>query len=108
MTVIYTAEQTASIFFALTEAEMGNNGYANVPTLDTVVVDALAIAGFRVTAATDGFGCACSRVFTPKGWAAAVAEHNARGAAVLASFNRAPSFDYEGAILARNDAHLFA
>jgi len=74
MTTIYTAEQTSSIFFALTEAEMGNNGYANVPTLDAVVVDALAIAGFRVIAARDLFGVACSRVFTPKGWKAAVAE----------------------------------
>ena len=74
MTTIYTPEQTSSIFFALTEAEMGNNGFANVPTLDPVVIEALKIAGFRVIAARDLFGVACSRVFTPKGWAAALEE----------------------------------
>jgi len=74
MTTIYTPEQTSSIFFALTEAEMGNNGYAFVPTLDAVVIEALKIAGFRVIAARDLFDNPCSRVFTPKGWAAAVAE----------------------------------
>lgn len=103
--MIYTAEQTAAIFAAIESIEMGNNGHADIGT-DDAIGDAVRSAGYTVIRTTDLHGRPVLRGFTKAAQAALAAGD---GVSTYKAFTpRMELPDYEGAILARDERHLFA
>ena len=106
---IYPAHITAQIFAAITAAEEGNNGYAQMPKLRADVKTAVELAGYTVCTNPHGmYGASTSMVFTAAAWEIFKAEANAIAANIRASIDKSAEFDYEAAILSRNANHLFA
>ena len=71
--MIYSIETSARILAAMAAAESGNNGYAFC-YLSPDVAAAVRLAGYHaIPAAHPIGGRPCYRVFTPRGYAAAMA-----------------------------------
>lgn len=103
--MIFTPAQTAAIFAAITSIELGNNGHADIGT-DEVIGDAVRAAGYTVIRTTNLHGAPVLRGFTKAAQKALAAGDGVSTYKPVSSSLDAP--DYEGAILARNDRHLFA
>lgn len=104
--MIFSPNQTAKILAAIQSVMLGNNGYADIG-VDPIVAQAVADAGFVVIATRDLHGKAIYRGFSKAAQAALAIEPF--GASTYKPFKtRVETPDYEGAILARNDRHLFA
>ena len=99
MSNIYTVEQTASIMKAMQSVMHSNNGYATVGN-DPAVIEALELAGFTVILSRDLWGNRTHKAFTPAGKAAQIAEQALMPRPVVQLHQ---DYDYEGAILARQE-----
>jgi hypothetical protein len=101
MSKIYTHEQTAKIFAAMQAIELANNGYAflgHIIGKDTDLAQALTDAGYTVRMEYKGFTARAAQF---------ILAHCAMPAIARApSCNLTPAFDYEGAILARQESRM--
>lgn len=73
MTTIFNPDQTVAIFTAISDIEMGNNGYADIGT-DKVIADAVATAGYTVLLVVSTTGQWVYRGFTAAAQAALAKE----------------------------------
>ena len=105
--MIYAADDTTLIFSAIQSIILGNNGYATLRDFPERLIPALEAAGFVVIASKDAHGNAVLKGFTVDAQAALKA--SPFGASTYKAVSiKADAPDYEAAILARNDEHLFA
>jgi hypothetical protein len=109
MSKIYTHEQTAKIFAAMQAIELANNGYAflgHIIGKDTDLAQALTDAGYTVRMLPNLHGRMEYKGFTARA-AQFILAHCAMPAIARApSCNLTPAFDYEGAILARQESRM--
>ncbi len=100
--MIYTPAQSDAIMEAINSVLLSNNGYAEVGN-DTVVVGALKSAGFIVLKTRALFGGWTHKAYTKEGREAVIAE--AREHAKPIKLDARPAYDFEGAILRRQEAY---
>jgi hypothetical protein len=99
--MIYSIDDSAAIMDAINGILLANNGYSDIGN-NAVVVEAVKAAGFKVVKGTSLFGLPTHKAFTAEGAAAQLAEQ----AMILKSkkpVKLTPDFDYEGAILAKQE-----
>jgi hypothetical protein len=110
MSKIYNHEQTAKIFAAMQEIELANNGYAflgHIIGKDADLAQALTTAGYKVITAPNLHGRMEYKGFTARAAESLSIEHFVTPAIARApSRNLTPAFDYEGAILARQESRM--
>ena len=105
MTRIFTPTETAAILRAMTDIELGNNGWSFIPA-DSAIHAGLQAAGYVVLRSTDGHGRPAWRGYTRAAQEALRADR-AAGVPVSTDYrawrqeHAAP--DYESAILARQE-----
>lgn len=101
MTKVYSTETSALILEAIQNIELGNNGYADIGN-NADVIEAVQIAGYTVIPSRNAWGNRTHKGYTPKGMEAARKD----GKLYVAKPNKqnyAHEFDYEGAILRRQE-----
>jgi hypothetical protein len=109
MSKIYHPEISAKIIAIMEDVALSNNGYSYMSAIRPDVKRAVELAGYVVKANPNGvYGPNGVIVFSAAAWLIFQAEANERVAAIRASVDNHPAFDYEAAILARNVDHLFA
>ena len=99
--MIYSIEDSAAIMTAINSILVANNGYSDIGN-NPAVVEAVKAAGFTVITATNLWGNKTHKAFTADGAKAQLAEQ----AITIKSkkpVKLTPDFDYEGAILARQE-----
>lgn len=85
---IYSPEVSAQIIKVMMDAEISNQGRATVyGELSADFVEGLTSAGHKISTGRDAFGKPCRYVFTPRAWAVAIEEVNAKNAAFRDAFN---------------------
>jgi hypothetical protein len=99
--MIYSIEDSAAIMTAINGILLANNGYSDIGN-NAVVVEAVKAAGFKVVRGTSLFGLPTHKAFTAEGAKAQLAE---QAIAIKAKkpVKLAQDFDYENAILARQE-----
>jgi hypothetical protein len=99
--MIYSIEDSAAIMTAINSILLANNGYSDIGN-NPVVIEAVKAAGFTVIKGTSIFGGRTHKAFTFEGKKAQIAEQ----AEIIKNkkpLKLTPDFDYEGAILARQE-----
>lgn len=104
--MIHDPETACRILQAISAILSANNGYADIGR-STVIADAVTTAGFVVITTSDLHGNQVYRGFTQAAQSALAVEPFGVSTYRRPS-QRVESPDYEAAILARNDRHLFA
>jgi len=104
--MIHTAATSALILDAIQSVLLANNGYADIG-MNAEVAAAMETAGFVVIRTTNLHGNPVNRAFTKKAQECLRVEPF--GVSTYKAFTtRQDAPDYEGAILARGERHLFA
>ena len=104
--MIHTPAASALILDAMKSVLLANNGYADIG-MNAEVAAAMETAGFVVIRTTNLHGNPVNRAFTKA--AQESLRTSPHGISTYKDFTtRQDAPDYEGAILARNDRHLFA
>lgn len=99
--MIYSIEDSAAIMTAINGILLANNGYSDIGN-NPVVIEAVKAAGFTVIKGTNLWGNPTHKGFTAEGAKAQLAE---QAIAIKAKkpVKLTPDFDYENAILARQE-----
>jgi hypothetical protein len=109
MSKIYTHEQTALIFAAMQAIELANNGYAflgHIIGKDADLAQALTSAGYKVITAPNLHGRMEYKGFTARAAESLSIEHFSTPAVARTPRQWSDGPDYEGVILARQDARM--
>lgn len=99
--MIYSIEDSAAIMDAINGIMLANNGYSDIGN-NPVVIEAVKAAGFTVIKGTNLWGGRTHKAFTAAGAKAQLAEQ-AEMAKTKKPLKLTPDFDFEGAILARQE-----
>lgn len=99
--MIYSIEDSAAIMTAINSILLANNGYSDIGN-NPVVIEAVKAAGFTVITATNLWGNKTHKAFTAEG-AKAQLEEQAITIKAKKPVKLTQYFDYEGAILARQE-----
>lgn len=99
--MIYSIEESAAIMDAINGTLLANNGYSDIGN-NPVVIEAVKAAGFTVIKGTNLWGGRTHKAFTAAGAKAQLAEQ-ALAIKAKKPLKLTPDFDYENAILARQE-----
>lgn len=109
MSKIYTHEQTAKIFAAMQAIELANNGYAFLGHIignDADLAQALSDAGYVVLYVPNLHGRKEYKGFTQRAQDCLKSEPFGVSTYATPAPALTPAFDYEGAILARQESRM--